>query len=141
MFLLDILLIFILWLHFKDISVSIILISLGQKYCFSFHPVTGISQKWEYFSLIFEYLTMSTLHLFENFSESNNLRGRLYGDFQSGLKFQPVKLKFYPTQDENLILRTRELLVYFFLKKIKIATSQARFKWTDDKAINFIKCL
>ena len=57
---------------------------------------------------------MSTLHLFENFSESNNLRGRLYGDFQSGLKFQPVKLKFYPTQDENLILRTRELLVYFF---------------------------
>ena len=84
---------------------------------------------------------MSTLHLFENFSESNNLRSRLYGDFQSGLKFQPVKLKFYPTQDENLILRTRELLVYFFLKKIKIATSQARFKWTDDKSINFIKCL
>ena len=32
----------------------------------------------------------------------------------------------------------REFLIF---KKIKMATSQARFKWTDDKLINLIKCL
>ena len=29
----------------------------------------------------------------------------------------------------------------YFFKKIKMATTQARFKWTDDKSINLIKCL
>ena len=28
-----------------------------------------------------------------------------------------------------------------FFKKIKMATSQARFKWIDDKLVNLIKCL
>ena len=28
-----------------------------------------------------------------------------------------------------------------FFKKIKMATSQACFEWTDDKFINLIKCL
>ena len=45
---------------------------------------------------------------------------------------------FSPTRDENLILSTREFLVYF-LKKM--ATSQGRFKWTDDKPVNLIKFL
>ena len=32
-------------------------------------------------------------------------------------------------------------MLTYFLKKTKMATSQARFKWTDYKFIDLIKCL
>ena len=44
----------------------------------------------------------------------------------------------FPTRNENLILRTHKFLVYF--QKAKMKFSQARFKWTNDKLINFRKC-
>ena len=43
------------------------------------------------------------------------------------------------TLDENLILDRRKFLGCFL--KIKMATSQTRFKWIDNKLINFIKYL
>ena len=47
-------------------------------------------------------------------------------------------IDIFPTRDENLVLRTREFLGYF--QKIKMATSQARFKWTDDRRLQEFKC-
>ena len=41
------------------------------------------------------------------------------------------------TWDENLVPHTTLCL---FFKKIKMATSQARFKWTDDKRLQEFKC-
>ena len=34
-----------------------------------------------------------------------------------------------------------QLIDYYYFLKIKMATSQGRFKWTNDKPINLIKCL
>ena len=60
------------------------------------------------------------------------------------MKFQPRKksqifhiIDVFSYPDENLIQRTRQFLVYF---QKKMATSQARFRWTKDKLIN-LKCL
>ena len=63
-------------------------------------------------------------------------------NFQLGMKISncPYNGHFFPAWDKILILCTRVFPV-LFKKKIKMTTSQARFKWTDDKLINLIKCL
>ena len=48
--------------------------------------------------------------------------------------------RLFWTRDENWISRTHKFHVYF-QTKWKMTSSQALSKWTDDRLLNFIKCL
>ena len=61
--------------------------------------------------------------------------------FKPGMKisnFQYNRHYFQPGMKIWYYARTNSLFIF---KKIKMTPSQARFKWTDDKLINLIKCL
>ena len=62
------------------------------------------------------------------------------GNFNPGWKFQIFHIiEIFPTVMKIWCYARVNSL--FILQKINMATSQARFKWTDDKPINLIKCL
>ena len=72
-----------------------------------------------------------------NWLSQVEISSQLNSKLLSKMKLQLPKKTL--TLDENLILDRRKFLGCFL--KIKMATSQTRFKWIDNKLINFIKYL
>ena len=62
-------------------------------------------------------------------------------NFNLGWKFQVFHIIYIFFQPEMEILYYANANSLFMFYKIKMATSQARFKWTDDKLSNLMKCL
>ena len=138
MFLLDILLIFILWLHFKDISVSIILISLGQKYCFSFHPVTGISQNeniFHWYSNVSQWVPCISLRI----SASQTILGADYMEiFNPGWNFNPLNWNFIQLR-MKIWFYARVNSLFIFFKKNKDSDFTSTFQMDRWQIYQFYK--
>ena len=72
------------------------------------------------------------------------LKFQLNLKFQTKMKFQPgMKISYFP-YNQHFFQPGMKIWYYanvnslVIFKKIKTTTSQARFKWTDDKLINFM---
>ena len=62
-------------------------------------------------------------------------------NFNPGWKFQISHIIYIFSNPQWKYDTTRAQIPCLFLKKVKMATSQVHFKWTDDKSIFLIKCL